>query len=339
MINKNYYDILGVRKDSSDKEIKKEFRKLARKYHPDKNKGNKDFTEKFKEVSEAYEVLSDPKKREQYDNQGSMDFGSMGDFFSDLFGFSRNSSNQVSLTKIRVVLSIKEIFTGIKKKVSYSRKIFCKDCNGKGGKDTKTCSYCHGSGHINQNRGFLSITIPCSACNGKGLEIIDKCSTCNSKGFSLKQENITLDIPKGISEDIPIIRKNLGNQIDDKSFEDAAFIIFCNNESKIKRVGLADVATHVAIPVHLAILGGKVKIKSLHGNIDVKIPQGLKDNQRMVCKGVGLPFYNNPNRYGNMHLVCYVEYPNNLNDDLKKKFSSIKIDENTYPQSYKDLII
>ncbi len=218
---KDYYKTLGIGKNASQDEIKKAYRKLARKYHPDLNPGDKNAEQKFKEINEAYEVLNDPKKRTEYDQFGSspfgtrgpgfegyraydfrdtFDFGSFGDIFSDIFGtrvtpeaaHARGPDLVMSLD-----LSLEEAFTSVTKPITFNREVTCSSCNGSGAESLQVCDTCKGTGSIVTSKGFFRMSQPCSVCKGTGRKIVKTCSSCGGRGKNFKTETLKVKIPRG----------------------------------------------------------------------------------------------------------------------------------------------
>ena len=267
-MSKNYYDILGVKKDASEKEIKNAFRKLSLKYHPDKQVGKSDdekkkAEDKFKEINEAYSVLSDPEKKKKYDTFGSVDGGSggFGGSWSDLFGGhsgsgfggfeeifrdienARNgrrtgrSSAWENVyehiepgTDIRMTipLTIEEIFNGCTKKVKYNRNTRCPNCHGDGGTGKHVCTHCNGTGLMTRltRNGFMTVqeTVPCTYCNGKGTVIDTKCPTCNGSGFRQTSNTIDVTFPPGMINGLGISIENAGNESNSTKGKNGRFI-------------------------------------------------------------------------------------------------------------------
>lgn len=218
-MGKDYYNILGIDKQATTEEIKKKYRKLAIKYHPDKNPGNKEAEEKFKEISEAYDVLSDDKKRRQYDMTGSVDgsqFGNPFDIFSSMFGFGKNGGFDFNdifgqaqdnrrnrpmkgddvIQQVNVTLE--DTYYGVTKTIEINKYSECSACNGQGGEKTE-CGVCHGSGNITQRHGSMIFSQTCNVCRGTGFLIKNQCKVCKGIGYIKTKEDLTINIPKGIT--------------------------------------------------------------------------------------------------------------------------------------------
>ncbi|MGP6219968.1 DnaJ C-terminal domain-containing protein [Caldiplasma sukawensis] len=326
---KDYYSILGVPKDASLEQIKKAYRELAKKWHPDLNPNNrKEAEEKFKDINEAYEVLSDENKRKIYDSTGQVNFGSGGsdftwnDFthqsdFSDLFdeifrnftgggfgsSFGGRRSSNLDLS-LNLTISLEESYYGTKKPVRYKRTVSCDACRGTGysGGRTQTCPTCRGSGQerIVQQSGVFRMmnVITCRTCNGKGYVGSEKCGVCHGSGTKNIYEEREIDIPAGIMSETNVLIRGLGDSINGQT-GDLYVKVHVTPEKNIQRSGNnLVVTTEISYPE--AVLGTTKKISYFRENIDVRIPPGTQPNDTISVKGKGFP---NPRGRGSGDLI------------------------------------
>ena len=360
----DYYDILGVDRNASKEEMKRAYRKIAIKYHPDKNPGDKVAEEKFKEAAEAYSVLSDSEKKAKYDQFGKdglkggfggggagMDMNDIFSHFSDIFGNSsgfgnfsdifgrrstgRNSqyNNSGSNLRIRMKLTLEEINSGIKKKVNIKHMVACDSCNGKGGLNTKTCPHCHGTGEVRERVSSLfgqMINVrTCNVCQGEGIIIKDKCRKCNGDGRVMAKEQIEINVPAGVASGHYITIHGKGNagirggMSGDLlvMFEEIPHHLFTRNDSDIY------LTANISWP--LAVLGGKITLPTISGNVSTELKAGIQSGKYLRLKNKGLPNLNTHNK-GDQIVKIQVKTPTNLQSDEKKLISELsKIYSNT----------
>lgn len=360
---RDYYEVLGVDKKATAEELKKAYRKMALKYHPDKNPGDKEAEEKFKEAAEAYDILSDPDKRAKYDtyghNMGPAGFGgggggfhasgmSMEDIFSqfgDIFGgggfggFSgfggatgrrRPRTPKGSDLRIKVKLTLKEISEGVTKKLKIPRFVQCQHCGGTGAKDGtafQTCNRCHGTGVIETVQqtflGAMQSTSTCPDCNGEGKTITQKCQFCNGAGIVRQEEVVEITIPAGVSDGMNLQLKGKGNAAKKGGVNGDLIVVI----EEIKDPELIrdgnDLIYNLMLDIPTAALGGSVEIPTVSGRARVKIPAGTQPGKVLRLRGKGLP---STEGYGTGDLLVniMVYIPENLTDTEKKAIESLQ---------------
>lgn len=347
---RDYYEVLGIQKGASADEIKKAYRTLAKKYHPDMNPGDKDAEAKFKEVNEAYAVLSDPEKKAQYDQYGHAafdqtaggggyggfggfgDFSDLGDIFGSFFGggFGGGSSRRTQNgpvrgddISLRLTITFEEAAFGVKKDVTYNRIQKCADCGGSGaakGTTAETCSTCNGTGQkrILQRMGGMQFqsTVPCDACHGTGKVIKTPCSSCRGTGMVRVTKSLTVSIPAGIDDGERIALRGQG--CDGKNGGSAGDLIILINVKKhsvFERDGV-NIYCEVPVTVAEATLGAEIKIPTLEGPMSYTIPEGTQPGARFTVKGKGIPYVNSSRR-GDLIFVANVEVPKGLTEKQK----------------------
>ena len=355
---KNPYEVLGVEKSASQEDIKKEYRKLAKKYHPDLNPGDEEANEKLKEVNEAYSILSDSDKRAKYDRYGDAAFdpnqgfggfsgSGMGDIFSDLFGDffggggsarrpDPNAPRKGQDIQIRVNISFKDSIFGVDKEVSYRRSETCKTCHGDGAKPgthKETCDMCHGTGQVHRTAqtplGHFSTVQDCPKCHGTGTIIKEKCPTCGGNGHNFKSEKIKIKIPQGIQDGSVIPIRSKGHDGENGGPSGDLFIVVSVQEHEIfKRYG-NDIYYELPISMVTAALGNIIKIPVLDGTEDFEIPEGTQNNTRFRLKGKGVKDVRS-GVPGDIYFDVKVVIPKKLNDKEKaklKEFSEVHGEE------------
>lgn len=364
---RDYYEVLGVGKNANADEIKKAYRKAAIKYHPDKNPGDKEAEEKFKEAAEAYDVLSNEEKRHRYDQFGhagvggagqggfgggmSMDdiFSQFGDIFGSFGGFSgfggfgggRGSRrvNRGTNLRVKVKMSLQEIATGIEKKIKVKKYVACQHCNGTGARDGKsysTCSTCKGSGQVtrvqNTILGAMQTTSTCPTCEGEGKIINEKCTFCNGEGVLMSEEVISINIPAGVAEGMQLSLSGKGNAARRGGVNGDLIVLIEEEEHpELVRDG-NDLLYNVFIGYPEAVLGETVEIPTIEGKVKVKIEAGTQPGRILRLRGKGLP---DVNGYGKGDLLAKVNVwiPKNLSKDEKKLVEKMRETEGFKPGS------
>ncbi len=364
MADKDYYEILGVSRDASKEEIKKAYKKLAKKYHPDISK-EKDAEAKFKEINEAASILLDDKKRKQYDTYGTSesfdssgfndfgrgfngfdprDFGiDLGDIFNEIFddfGFgNRRSSGFRSKTKntdlvTEIDVSLEDVYFGNEKEIKIKRKVKCPTCNGKGAKnysDITVCPVCGGSGvEVHQQRTFFGTFKTerlCLRCGGRGEVIKNPCQSCKGKGVIEKKEIIKFGIPKGIENGIELRIAGKGDYNSDlDSYGDLYVKVNYKNDS-IYDVEGTDLYTSLTINFVQAALGDTIEIEHFKKKLSIKIPEGTQPSTLLRVKNKGLPIYGT-SRYGDLYIKVKVRIPTKLSKKQKELLKQLGKDLN-----------
>ncbi len=347
---RDYYETLGVSKGASDDEIKKAYRSLAKKYHPDMNPGNKEAEQKFKEVNEAYGVLSDAEKRQRYDQYGFEgvdpsagtgagygDFGGFGGFdFGDIFSSFFGGTSQGGGTSrrnvpvdgddilYRMTLSFEEAAFGCKKEVTYNRIEKCGDCHGSGaapGTSAETCSACHGTGSVRVTQrtalGMFQSTRVCDACRGTGKTIKTPCSNCNGKGFVKVTKKVEISIPAGINDGQNIANRGLGNEgRNGGASGDLIIAVSVRPHPVFERQGY-DIYCDVPVTFVEAALGATIRVPTLEGDTEYTIPEGTQTGTSFTLRGKGIQNLKNPRTRGDLKFTVTVEVPTNLNGEQK----------------------
>ncbi len=339
---KDYYKILGVDKNATSEEIKKAYRTQARKYHPDLHPGDNAAAEKFKEINEANEVLSDEKKRKNYDTYGDPNggmggfgggaggFGGFEDIFGDIFGgFGGFGGRTRAQTKtkgeditIELTLSFLDAAKGCRRDISYNRNEQCSSCKGTGAKSGtayKTCEKCGGTGQIqytSSNGFFRSVNVrPCDECRGTGKKIIDTCKDCNGKGYTKSTTRLTVDIPAGADTGSYIRKAGYGEASRNGGPAGDLIIVMKVENSKIFRRKNFDLYVDVPISFKTATLGGKVKVPLIDETIEYTIPDGTQSGKIFFVRGKGIK----TNRgTGDLYIVVTVEVPTKLSKEQRK---------------------
>ena len=348
---RDYYEVLGVQKGASADEIKKAYRKSAMKYHPDRNPGDKEAEEKFKELGEAYEVLSDDEKRSRYDQFGfaGVDpsygggaggygggfgggFGGFdfGDIFGDFFGGGRTRQSTQNMPRrgenvgARLDLTFEEAAFGVEKEVSARRIENCAVCNGTGSADgqTETCSQCRGTGQVRTVQNIMGMqmqsTTTCPQCSGRGKIIKNPCNTCRGKGKVYRTHKAKVKVPAGINEGQTVRLRNEGCVGSNGGPNgDLMVDIYIKRHPIFEREGI-DVYCEVPITFTQAALGAEIEVPTLDGKVKFEIPEGTQTGKMFSMSGRGIPAVNNPKRRGDHRFAVVVETPTKLSKEQKE---------------------
>ena len=341
---KEYYDILGVNKDASTDDIKKAYRKLARKFHPDLNPGDKASEKKFKEVNEAYEILSDTKKREEYDQFGkaafegaqgfegfrSQDFGSAfggsaDDLFSDIFSSFRQDDVSMKGADLATSMDItlEEAFRGATKSITLKREVSCSSCGGSGAESSQVCSRCKGAGAVKQSRGVFRLSQPCPACKGNGKIVTKACSTCRGKGSSASTGTVKVKIPPGADTGSRLRLKSMGGAGQKGGPSGDLYIELSVKPHPVFTRAGTSVYVDVPVTFKEAVLGGKIKVPTLDGSVTMTLPQGTDSGKKFKLKGKGIPNRKTGVR-GDEFAVIKIIVPKNVDEKTKEALHEVE---------------
>ena len=358
MAKRDCYDVLGIPKGASKDDIKKAYRKLALKYHPDKNKGDKGAEEKFKEASEAYHVLSDDKRKTSYDQFGHAAFqgaggqGGFGNFdfsssFSDIFedvfgdfgdfGFSsgrsrRRANNRGNDLRYDISMDLNDAFTGTEKKINYTTYKKCKTCSGNGakpGSKPSACNYCGGHGKVRSSQGFFTIQQTCPECSGEGEKITSPCNNCSGMGKIQSNETVSVKIPKGVDDGTRIRLAGKG-EAGSKGGANGDLYLFVSVEphSIFKR---SEENLYYELPISIAdaALGTTVEVPSIDGGkTKIKIPSGTQSGKQLRLRDKGMPILRR-NTLGDLYIRIVTEVPTSLTKKQKELLEEFKTLEDT----------
>ncbi len=353
----DYYELLGLSRDANPDDIKRAYRTLAMKYHPDKNPGNKSAEEKFKQISEAYEVLSDPQKREYYNqfgtagpdaftNNGFSDFTDFsevfGDIFTNFFGGTQTQGRQRTRAQrgrdlqIDLKITFMEACFGVEKTIEISHNRLCKHCSGTGAFDEKsieTCPTCHGTGQIRHSQGFITINTTCVRCGGRGKKIARICPECNGNGKITEKTKLSIKIPAGVNTGSRIKIHNEGDAGSlDSSNGDLYILIYVKDHPIFQRQD-NDIFCEVPINFIQAALSDEIEIPTLNGQTILKIPAGTQSGKIFRLAGKGIPLINGFGR-GDQHVKIIVETPTKLSSrqkELLKEFQALDKEHSSHP--------
>ncbi|WP_424686898.1 MAG: molecular chaperone DnaJ [Halarcobacter ebronensis] len=349
MTEVDYYELLEVARDSDKGTIKKAYRKMAMKYHPDKNPDDTEAEERFKAVNEAYQVLSDEEKRSIYDRYGkagleghgqgggfSGGFDDLSSIFEEMFGGSgfggfgggsrrqRKTYNYNLDIAIEVTIEFNEAIFGCKKDIEFKYKDACSDCKGTGAKNGKlnTCPHCDGQGQVHMRQGFMTFAQTCPHCNGTGQAVTSKCNTCNGTGYDEKKETFEVNIPEGVNDGNRIRVSNKGNIAPDGTRGDLYLQIKVNEDSHYVRHD-DDIYLEVPIFFTQVALGATIKIPGLRGELELKVPAGTRDKEQFKFKNEGVKSVQG---YGQGDLIVQIKinYPESLNSEQEELLEKLQ---------------
>ena len=354
MAKRDYYDVLGINKEATPDQIKSAYRKLAVKYHPDKNKGDKASEDKFKEASEAYHILSNSERKQNYDNFGHAAFenggggrGGFGNFdfssnFSDIFedffgeGFgggrrSRRSNNRGSDLRYDLSITLEEAFTGKKQDIKFSSSERCETCKGSGSKpghNVGSCSMCGGHGQVRSSQGFFTVQQTCPQCSGSGEQITNPCSSCGGQGKKQSSKKLSVTIPKGV-DDGTRIRLSGKGEAGSRGGSNGDLYLFVNvySHDLFKR---SDENLFFECPISIAdaALGTSIEIPTIDGGkAKIKIPSGTQTGKQFRLRGKGMP-YMRGSGMGDLYIQVNTEVPISLNKEQKELLEKFREIEN-----------
>ena len=363
---RDYYEVLGIGRDASDADIKKAYRKLAKENHPDLHPGDKAAEARFKEINEAYEVLSDSDKKARYDQYGhagvdpnfgaggayggaGFDFGDLGDIFGSFFGggfgstgrrTNPNAPQRGESIRMSLAITFEEAAFGCKKAVTVERQEPCPDCHGSGcaaGTAPEVCPDCHGTGSIQTRRqtpmGIFASTSPCPRCGGTGRIIQQPCGECRGRGFVRKRRTIEASVPAGIDNGQTISIRGQGHAGKNGGPAGDLLITITVKPHELFRREGTSVLCEAPITFAQAVMGAELEIPTIDGKVKYDLPEGTQSGTTFRLKGKGIPSLNGRGR-GDQYVTVYIETPRNLNHTQKealKKFADT-LGENNYEQ-------
>ena len=356
---RDYYEVLGVEKNASEAEIKKAYRKLAMKYHPDQNPGDKTAEEKFKEVNEAYEVLSDADKKARYDQYGfagvdpnfnpaagagfggfgggGFGFGDLSDIFGDFFGGGgggasarRNAPSKGQNVVVEIDLSFEEAAFGCEREITYSRIEGCPSCHGSGCRDgaqPETCSYCGGSGTVRTQQNFMGMTMQsnqqCPKCGGTGKIIKEPCTTCKGKGKVRRSKTLRVKVPAGIDNGQSFRVRYEGNAGSNGGPNGDVLVTVAVRKHPIFTRDGANVLCEMPITFTQAALGATIEVPTLDGKVRYGIPEGTQTGTTFRLRGKGIPYVGYKTR-GDQYVTVVVETPTHLSREQKELLKKLE---------------
>jgi molecular chaperone DnaJ len=345
-MSQDYYELLGVARNVAPEELKKAYRKLAVKYHPDKNPGNKEAEEKFKEISHAYEILSDPQKRSRYDQFGESAFqfngagaggfhdpfdlfrevfggGGFGDILGDIFGFgsqNRGGPRRGRDLEYSLKIDFMEAVKGVTKKIKINKRVTCSTCSGTGAKpgtDKVTCSRCAGTGQVRQSGGFFSIARTCEACRGEGRIIQTPCDDCRGSGIKEVSRNISVDVPPGVDTGIRLRVSGEGDSGVSGGPPGDLYVSISVKDHKVFSRRDYDLLCMADVTFAQLVFGDTIAIPGIDGDVELSIPAETESGQIFRLKGKGIRRLDGRGR-GDQLVKVKIEIPANLNAHQKK---------------------
>lgn len=354
----DYYELLGVSRNATEEEIKKAYRKAALRYHPDRNPGDKAAEEKFKELSEAYQVLSDPEKRAQYDRYGHAAFeqggagfngfdftGNFEDIFGDIFGDffgvggrGRRRAQRGEDLSYNLEISFEEAAFGTEKTISVPRTIVCEICQGSGAKPgtaPKTCATCRGSGQVRFQQGFFTVARTCNRCGGHGQVITDPCPTCRGTGTVRKASTLQVKIPAGVDTGARLKLRGEGEVGPAGGVPGDLYVLIRVREHPLFERQHNDVVCEIPISFPQAALGTEIEVPTLEGKIKMKIPPGTQSGNVFRLRGKGIPDLRGGGR-GDQLVRVVVEVPRKLTArqrELLEEFARLDGEEDVHPMT------
>jgi molecular chaperone DnaJ len=360
LTNLSYYEILEVSQDADKSTIKKAYRKMAMKYHPDKNPGDSEAEENFKHVNEAYQVLSDDEKRNIYDRYGKEGleghgagggfggggFEDISSIFEEMFGGfgggrgqrkKRKTYNYNLDTEVRLDLEFNEAIFGCEKDIDYKYKKACSTCKGTGAKDGKmsVCSSCNGQGQIHMRQGFMTFAQTCPTCAGSGESVSEKCSSCNGLGYEEIEDSYTITIPEGINTDNRMRLSGKGNIAPDGTRGDLYVNIQVKDDENFVR---HDDDIYIEMPVFFTqiALGATIEVPGIRGEIELEVPKGTKDKEQFRFRGKGVKNVNGRG-FGDFIVQIKIQYPTSLNSEQEELLEKLQESFGIESQPHEDI--
>lgn len=340
---KDYYELLGVNKNAAPEDIKKAYRKLARKYHPDLNPGDKAAEEKFKQINSAYAVLNDPKKKEEYDRFGSAPFEAggwhenstppgyedifefgMGDIFGDIFGGAsgRPAPARGSDLKTTLDISLEEAFSGVTKQITIRREAPCQACRSSGSEASETCSKCKGSGKVHVSKGLLHLAQACPDCKGAGRKTTKTCRACTGRGRNFSTDTVKVKIPAGVDTGSRVKLKGMGNAGEHGGPNGDMYIEITVRPHPVFKRMESDLHIDVPITFVEAALGAKIEFPTIDGVAAMTIPPGTQGGQKFKMTGKGF-LSPKTGAKGNQYVNIRIAVPRDLGGSAKEKVKEI----------------
>jgi len=356
---RDFYEILNIERNASNDEIKSAYRKLALKYHPDKNPGNNEAEEKFKEAAEAYAILKDSQKRERYDQYGHQGlegssfsgfddiFSSFGDIFEDFFGFgfssSRKRNRQQNGANLRydLPLSFMEAAFGIENEIKIKKTEVCSSCNGTAcekGTQPENCGYCHGTGQVSRSQGFFVVRTTCSHCSGNGQMISHPCIDCKGTGQVDVTKKVVIKIPGGVDNGSRLRLTGEGESGINGGRPGDLYVFITVDPHEFFERNDTDVICHIPISMVQAALGATINVPTLKDETTLNIPKGTQYGDQFRLKGQGIPSLSTGRR-GNQIIKVVIKTPTNISkkqESLLKEFA--KLESNTFADKIKNIL-
>ncbi len=349
MIKEDYYELLGVQRNASEEEIKKAYRQMALKFHPDRNPGDKKSEEKFKQASEAYEVLRDPEKRSLYDRFGHDGlknagfsgftgfediFSSFSDIFEDFFGFGglggrrrgRAGARRGADLRYDLSISLQDAAFGTEKKIDVTKGVQCRECSGSGaapGTGPETCTVCRGTGRVTQQQGFFNIATTCPKCRGAGSYISKPCKHCRGTGKETQTKALKIKIPAGIESGMKLKLANEGEPGERGAPPGSLYVVVFVEEDPFFKRHNNDIVCQVPISFSRAALGADIEVDTLNSRETLKVPKGIQSGDLLTIKGAGIPHLNSSGR-GDQIVQIIVKTPTKLSKKQQELFQELE---------------
>ena len=346
MSKRDYYEVLELQRTATQAEIKSAYRKLALKFHPDRNQGNKEAEEKFKESSEAYEVLSDEGKKKIYDQYGHQGlsghgfsgfqdvgdvFSSFGSIFEEFFGFQggggRTRARRGADLRYDLELEFEQAIFGLETEVEFDRARPCDPCGGSGAAssaDIKACNTCGGSGQVRRNQGFFAVAVSCPSCGGEGKTIKVKCKTCKGERYTTEHKKLSVKVPPGVDTGLRLRVQSEGEVGQNGGPSGDLYVILHVKPSKVFTRDGNDIRISIPVNICQAALGTELEIVTLEGNKNIAIPAGAQHGHHITLPSQGVPFLRGMGR-GDFIVEVNVQIPKKLSKEQKELFEKLAL--------------